>query len=96
MPPKLKSWGDDVRAILDGLVRDGKVDIYNTELAHIDNVRVKHFTERTLKRFRNNYQKFAAEYNVETEFNGARRHNKGKFHFGKSRFLSCFHPGTDM
>ncbi len=68
-----KKWGTVDRAALVKLVHDGDVDINDLSTAHIDAVQKEHFCHRDKKNFRRNYRDFAATFDLEAEYSGARR-----------------------
>jgi hypothetical protein len=68
-----KKWGKVNRAALAKLVHDGDMDINNLSTNNIDAVRKEHFCHREKKNFHRNFHDFAATYDLEVEYSGARR-----------------------
>ncbi len=85
MPPKgtTKKWGQADRDHINDLINRQLVDITNTTYQNIKQVRLAHFRHRDPKNFRPNFRDFAAAWDLEIEYSGARRRKSG----GKMRRL---------
>ncbi len=68
-----KKWGKVNRAALAKLVHDGDVDINDLSTAHIDAVGKEHFRHRDKKNFCHNFRDFAATFDLEAKYSGARK-----------------------
>ena len=87
MPPKAttktKKWGQADRDLLADLTNRQLIDITDTSLQNIEQVRDLHFRHRDKKNFRTNFRNYSAAWDLEIEYSGARR-NEGE---GKMRRL---------
>jgi hypothetical protein len=81
MPPKAttktKKWGQADRDLLADLTNRQLIDITDTSLQNIEQVRDLHFRHRDKKNFRTNFRNYSAAWDLEVEYSGARR-NEGK------------------
>ena len=81
MPPKAttktKKWGQADRDLLADLTNRQLIDITDTSLQNIEQVRDLHFRHRDKKNFRRNFRDYSAAWDLEIEYSGARR-NGGK------------------
>ncbi len=81
MPPKAttktKKWGQADRDLLANLTNRQLIDITDTSLQNIEQVRELHFRHRDKKNFRRNFRDYSAAWDLEIEYSGARR-NGGK------------------
>jgi hypothetical protein len=68
-----KKWGKVDRAALAKLVHNGDVDINNLSTNYIDAVGKEHFCHCNKKNFSRNFRDFAATFNLEAKYVGARR-----------------------
>jgi hypothetical protein len=69
----VKKWGKVDRIALTDLIKEGEVDITNLTTAYIDKVNSDFFPHRDKRNFRRNYRDFAAAWDLEAEYSGARR-----------------------
>ena len=76
-----KNWGKVNRAALARLVHDRDVDINNLSYKNIDTVRSEHFCHRNKKNFCRNFHDFAATFDLESKYSGARRRGGKTMHF---------------
>jgi hypothetical protein len=79
-----KKWGKLNKATLVELVHDVDVDINNLSYDNINTVRKENFCHRDKKNFCHNFHDFAATFDFEAEYSGARRRG------GKTMRLSLF------
>jgi hypothetical protein len=81
MPPKAttktKKWGQADRDLLADLTNRQLIDITDTSLQNIEQVRGLHFWHCDKKNFRTNFRNYSAAWDLEVEYSGARR-NGGK------------------
>ena len=84
---KIKKWGKVNRRALTNLIEEGEVDITNLTAAYIDTVRSDFFSHRDKSNFRRNFRDFAAAWDLEAEYSGARRQESA----GKSRVCPIFY-----
>ena len=79
MPKKAttKNWGQADKDHLNNLINRQLVDITNTTYQNIEQVRLAHFRHRDPKNFRRNFRDFAAAWDLEIEYSGARRRESG-------------------
>ena len=87
MPPKAttktKKWGQADRDLLANLTNRQLIDITDTSLQNIEQVRDLHFRHRDKKNFCTNFRNYSAAWDLEIEYSGARC-NEGE---GKMRRL---------
>jgi hypothetical protein len=78
MPKKAtKSWGQADKDCLADLINGHQIDITDTTLPNIEQVRLAHFRHRDTKNFCRNFHDYLAAWDLEVEYSGA-RHNGGK------------------
>jgi hypothetical protein len=81
MPPKAtiktKKWGQADRDLLADLTNRQLIDITDTSLQNIEQVRDLHFCHRDKKNFRTNFRNYSAAWDLKVKYCGARR-NGGK------------------
>jgi hypothetical protein len=78
MPKKAtKSWGQADKDRLANLINGHQIDITDTTLPNIKQVRLAHFRHRDTENFRRNFRDYLAAWDLEVEYSGA-RHNGGK------------------
>ena len=73
--PSNKYWGKVDKVALASLVEDG--DISDTSLEYTASVHSNYFSHHDLRNFRRNYRVFFAAFDLEAEYAGARRRNRG-------------------
>ncbi len=80
MPPnsKGKQWGPADKKFLLDLIRDNCMNILDTSLQNIEDVRLEYFSHWNPRNFRQNFRDFAALLDLETEYTSARQHKAGK------------------
>ena len=84
MPPKAtKKWGQADRDLLAKLIHRQQINITDTSLNNIEQVRIAHFRHPDPKNFRRNFRDYLAAFDLEVEYSGARRCESG----GKLRRL---------
>ena len=84
MPPKAtKKWGQFDKDLLAKLIHQQLIDITDTSLENIEQVRVAHFWHHDPHNFRRNFRNNLAAFDLEVEYSGARRRESG----GKLRCL---------
>jgi hypothetical protein len=74
---RTKKWGQADRDLLVDLTNRQLIDITDTSLQNIEQVRDLHFWHRDKKNFRTNFRNYSAAWDLEIEYSGARR-NGGK------------------
>ncbi len=85
MPPKAtKNWGQADKDLLANLINTQQIDITNTTLENIEQVRNLHFRHRKSKNFRRNFRDYSAAWDLEIEDSGVQRSEGG----GK---MQCLH-----
>jgi hypothetical protein len=78
MPEKAtKNWGQADKDLLNDLINRQQIDITDTSLDNIERVRAAHFRHRDKRNFRRNFRDFAAAWDLEIEYSGARRRESG-------------------
>ncbi len=80
-----KKWGKVNKAALTRLVHNGDMDINDLSNNNIDNVGKEYFCHRKKKNFCRNFRDFAATFELEAEYSGARRRG------GKTMGFSLFY-----
>jgi hypothetical protein len=83
-----KNWGKAGKAALARLVHDGDMGINNLAYENMDIVGKEYFCHRDKKNFSHIFRDFAATFNLEAEYSGARR-RRGKM----IRFSLLFYSG---
>ena len=74
MPEKAtKNWGQADKDLLNDLINKQLINITDTSLDNIERVRAAHFRHRDKRNFRRNFRDFAAVWDLEIEYSGARR-----------------------
>jgi hypothetical protein len=76
-----KNWGKVDRAALARLVHNGDMDINDLSYKSINAVGSEHFCHRDKKNFRCNFHDFAAAFDFEAKYSGARRRGGKTMHF---------------
>jgi hypothetical protein len=76
--PKAKQWGTADKKFFLNLIKDNKVDIFDTFLKNIEDIRKEYFSHRDSKNFCRNFQDFAATLDLETKYRGARQREASK------------------
>ncbi len=87
MPPTaaagVKKWGQADKDRLNSLINRQLINITDTSLSNIEQVRQAHFCHCDIRNFRQKFCNFAAAWALEIEYSGARRREHG----GKLRCL---------
>ncbi len=87
MPPTaaagVKKLGQADKDLLNNLINRQLINITDTSLSNIEQVRHALFHHRNTRNFRQNFQNFAAVWDLEIEYSGAQRRKSG----GKLRRL---------
>ncbi len=77
MPTKAtKNWGQADKDRLSDLINAHQINITDTTLPNIEQVRLAHFWHRDSINFRRNFRDYLAARDLEVEYSGV-RHNKG-------------------
>ena len=71
-PPTTTYWTSADRAYFVDRVNKGKIDIDLTDIATIDAIKVKYWDHKSVRSFRENYRKVAADLQVERQVRGGR------------------------
>jgi hypothetical protein len=80
---KVRPWGQADKDLLNDLINLQLINITDTSLSNIEQVRNAHFGHRDKRNFRRNFRNFAAAWDLEIVYSGTRRHESG----GKLRRL---------
>ena len=87
MPPTaavgVKKWWQADKDLLKDLINWQQINITDTSLDNIEQDRAAHFRHRDKRSFQRNFCDFAAVWDLEIEYSGARRRESG----GKLRHL---------
>ena len=74
MPEKAtKNWGQADKVLLNDLINKQLINITNTSLDNIEQVREAHFWHRDKRNFQRNFCNFLAAWDLDIEYSGARR-----------------------
>ena len=72
MQPKAKkNWGQSDKDLIVDLVNRQLIDLTDTTLPNMDQVRQAHFWHHGLRNFRRNYRDFSSAWDLEIEYSGA-------------------------
>jgi hypothetical protein len=78
MPPRAtKNWGQADKDLLANLINTQQIDITDTTLENIEQVRNLHFWHCESKNFRMNFRYYLAAWDLEIEYSGAQRSEGG-------------------
>jgi hypothetical protein len=85
---KVRPWGQTDKDLLNDLINRQLINITDTSLSNIEQVRNAHFRHRDKRTFRQNFRDFAAAWDLEIEYSGAQwRESGGKLWRLFSAFL---------
>jgi hypothetical protein len=70
---KVKPWGKADKKKLTDFINEWQINITNTSLSNIEQVRNLHFCLHEARNFRRNFHVFLAAWDLEVEYSGARR-----------------------
>ena len=81
MPPTaaagVKKWGQADKDLLNDLINKQLINITDTSLDNIEQVRAAHFWHRNKRNFQRNFRNFAAAWDLKIEYSGAQRRESG-------------------
>ena len=84
---KVRPWRQADEDHLNALINWQLIDITDTSLSNIEQVRNAHFCHRDTRNFRQNFRYFAVAQDLKIEYSSAQRHESGgKLH----RLFSAF------
>ena len=74
---KVRPWGQADKDCLNNLINKQLINITNTSLSNIEQVRQAHFCHRDTRNFCQNFRNFAAAWDLKIEYSGAQRCESG-------------------